>query len=81
MPSFGDGGKRDEIFEVTAFDHLKTIGLNARPTASNDFQVRREAGAMPMNRFIDKRPGLLVHKDCQRLLLRGVRSFRRPAAK
>jgi len=75
------GSKRDEIFEVTAFDHLKTIGFNARPTASNDFQVRREAGAMPMNRFIDRKPGLQVHKDCQRLRksLAGGYHFKRVA--
>ena len=75
------GSKRDEIFEVTAFDHLKTLGLNARPTASNDFQVRREAGAMPMNRFIDRKAGLQVHKDCQRLRksLAGGYHFKRVA--
>ena len=75
------GQKRDEIFEVTAFDHLRTIGLNAKPTASNDFQVRREAAAMPMNRFIDKRVGLQVHKGCQRLRksLAGGYHFKRVA--
>ena len=61
------GMKRDEIYEVTAFDHLRSIGLTARPTASNDFRVRREAGAMPMNRLIEGKPGLLVDKRCQRL--------------
>ena len=60
------GGKRDEIFEVTAFDHLRTLGLRAQPTNSNAFMVRREAGAMPMNRLIDGKPGLLVSKDCNR---------------
>ena len=54
--------KRDEIYEVTAFDHLRSIGLTARPTATNDFKVRREAGAMPMNRLIDGKPGLLIDK-------------------
>jgi hypothetical protein len=61
------GQKRDEIFEVTAFDHLRTIGLVARPTATNDFRVRREAGAAPMNRLIQGKPGLLVDKRCKRL--------------
>ena len=61
------GQKRDEIFEVTAFDHLLTIGLVARPTATNDFRVRREAGAAPMNRLIQGKPGLLVDKRCIRL--------------
>lgn len=61
------GSKRDEIFEVTSFDYLRTLGLNARPTASNDFQVRREAGAAPMLRLIDGRPGLQIHADCKQL--------------
>lgn len=75
------GGKRDEIFEVTAFDHLRTHGFNARPTQSNDFMVRREAGAMPMNRLIDGRPGLLVSKDCARIRksLSGGYHFKRVA--
>ena len=61
------GMKRDEIFEVTSFDHLRSIGLTARPTASNDFQVRREAGAAPMTRLIQGKPGLLIRKNCKRL--------------
>ena len=78
---FGDpaGQQRDQIYEVTAFDHLKTLGMNARPTASNDFKVRREAGAMPMNRLIDGKPGLLVAAKCERTrkALSGVYHFRR----
>jgi hypothetical protein len=61
------GMKRDEIFEVTAFDHLRTIGMTAQPTASNDFQVRREAGAAPMLRLVDGKPGLRVHSRCTKL--------------
>ena len=61
------GGARDQIFEVTSFDHLRSIGINARPTASNDFMVRREAGAAPMTRLINGRPGLLVHSKCNQL--------------
>ena len=78
---FGDpaGQQRDQIYEVTAFDHLKTLGMNARPTASNDFKVRREAGAMPMNRLIDGKPGLLVAAKCERTrkALSGGYHFRR----
>ena len=61
------GMKRDEIYETTAFQHLQTIGLNARPTASNSFRVRREAGAAPMTRLINSKPGLLINKKCLRL--------------
>ena len=78
---FGDpaGQQRDQIYEVTAFDHLKTLGMNARPTASNDFKVRREAGAMPMNRLIDGKPGLFGAAKCERTrkALSGGYHFRR----
>jgi len=75
------GSKRDEIFEVTAFDHLKTQGLNARPTVSNDFKVRREAGAMPMNRLINGKAGLIVNTSCAQLrkALAGGYYFKREA--
>ena len=75
------GSKRDEIFEVTAFDHLKTQGLNARPTVSNDFKIRREAGAMPMNRLINGKAGLIVNRSCSSLRksLAGGYYFKREA--
>jgi hypothetical protein len=60
------GMQRDAIYEVTAFDHLKTLGLMARPTATNDWKSRREAMAAPMLRFVDKKPGLLIAKTCHR---------------
>ena len=60
------GQQRDQIFEVTAFDHLKTLGLTARPAATNDWKTRREAMASPMIRYIDKAPGLLVDRKCTR---------------
>jgi hypothetical protein len=61
------GNKRDEIYEVTAFDHLRSIGFKAQPTDSNAFQVRREAGASPMSRLISGKPALMVDKKCLRL--------------
>jgi len=61
------GMQRDAIYETTAFDHLKTLGYNARPTVSNDFKIRREAGASPMGRMIMGKPGILVNKKCLRL--------------
>ncbi|MDB2638742.1 TerL [Alphaproteobacteria bacterium] len=61
------GNKRDEIYEVTAFDHLRSLGFKAQPTESNAFQVRREAGAAPMSRLISSKPGLIVDKKCLRL--------------
>lgn len=43
--------------------------------------VRREAGAMPMNRLIDGKPGLLVSRECARTrkALSGGYHFKRVA--
>ena len=61
------GMQRDAIYEVTAFDYLRTLGLKAQPTASNNFQVRREGAAAPMQRLIAGKPGLIVHTSCKKL--------------
>jgi hypothetical protein len=61
------GQQRDAIYETTAFEFLRTIGLRAQPTASNDFKVRREGAAAPMNRMVMGKPGLLVDKSCKML--------------
>jgi hypothetical protein len=61
------GMQRDAIYEVTAFDYLRTLGLRAQPTPSNDFKVRRESAAMPMQRLINGKPGLIVHTSCKLL--------------
>jgi hypothetical protein len=61
------GMQRDQIFETTAFDHLKSLGMLARPTATNEFRTRREAMAIPMGRLIEGKPGFLVSKKCVRL--------------
>lgn len=75
------GAAREGIWEVTAFDHLKSLGLLARPAPSNDVSVRREAGASPMLRLIDGKPGLLVNRSCVRLRksLAGGYCFKRVA--
>jgi hypothetical protein len=75
------GMQRDAIYEVTAFDHLRTLGLRAQPTHSNDFKVRREAAAMPMQRLITGKPGLIVSRECKllRKSLAGGYHFKRIA--
>ncbi len=75
------GMARDAIYEVTAFDYLKTLGLRAQPTASNDFKVRREASAAPMQRLINGKPGLIVNRECKllRKSLAGGYHFKRIA--
>ena len=61
------GQQRDQIFETTAFDHLKTHGMLARPTATNEFRTRREALAIPMGRLIEGKPGFMIDRKCMRL--------------
>jgi hypothetical protein len=75
------GMQRDGIYEVTAFDHLRTLGLRAQPTASNDFRARREAAAAPMQRLIDGKPGLIINRSCKllRKSLAGGYHFKRVA--
>jgi hypothetical protein len=73
------GMQRDAIYEVTAFDYLRTLGLRAQPTPSNDFKVRREAAAAPMQRLIAGKPGLIVNTKCKmiRKSLAGGYHFKR----
>jgi hypothetical protein len=75
------GMARDAIYEVTAFDYLRTLGLRAQPTPSNDFKVRREAGAAPMQRLISGKPGIIISTDCKmiRKSLSGGYHFKRVA--
>lgn len=75
------GMSRDQIYETTSFDHLKTHGILARPTATNEFRTRREAAAIPMGRLIDGKPGFLIDRKCMRLRksLNGGYHFRRIA--
>ena len=67
--AWGDpaGMSRDAIYEVTAFDFLRQLGMRVQPTASNDFKVRREASAAPMQRLINGKPGLIVNRECKLL--------------
>lgn len=81
--TWGDpaGSQRDQIFETTAFDHLKTHGILARPTATNEFRTRREALAIPMGRLIEGKPGFMIDRKCMRLRksLNGGYHFKRIA--
>jgi hypothetical protein len=61
------GQQRDQIYETTSFAYLQSIGLLARPAATNDWKTRREAMAAPMIRLIDKKPGLLIDRKCARI--------------
>ena len=75
------GLARSTLNEETSFDHLKTHGIIARPCATNNFQARREAVAMPMSRLIDNKPGFRVDRKCVRIrkCLAGGYHFKRVA--
>ena len=75
------GVSRSTLNEETSFDHLKTHGIIARPCATNNFQARREAVAMPMTRLIENKPGFRIDRKCVRLrkCLSGGYHFKRVA--
>jgi hypothetical protein len=63
------GDKRDELFETSAIQHMKSRGFNVRPCTTNNIMTRREAYAVPMGRLINTgsgkvRPGFAVDKRC-----------------
>ncbi len=55
------------VYRLSRFDYLRKLGLRAQPTHSNDFKVRREGAAAPMQRLIDGKPGLIVDRTCKML--------------
>ena len=75
------GLQRDAIYETTAFEFLRSLGLKAEPAPTNDFKARREAAAGPMGRMVMGKPGLLVNKSCKllRKSLSGGYHFKRVA--
>lgn len=68
---YGDpaGDQRAQTDERTPFMILNALGLLASPARTNDFNLRREAVAQPLMRFIDGKPGLAIHPKCHQLRL------------
>ena len=64
---YGDpsGDNRAQTDERTPFQILRTAGIEAYPTDTNDFVIRREAIASNLQRFVDGHPGLLITKRCE----------------
>lgn len=66
---YGDpaGGQRSQSnSDDTPFKILQAQGINILPAAkNNDYTLRREAVAIPMQRLIDGVPGLLVSPKCK----------------
>ncbi|RMD95094.1 MAG: TerL, partial [Alphaproteobacteria bacterium] len=66
------GAKRDEVFEVAVFDHLRRHGFDARPAPTQDPRLRVQAISAPCERMIDGRPGLLVSREGAPWLHKGL---------
>lgn len=60
-PAGNAASQADE--EVTPFKMLASEGVMAKPAPTNDFEIRREAVATPMQQFIDGEPGLVIHPE------------------
>lgn len=78
------GKQRDMVFETQAIDYLRQAGLPCReaPDSANSIRSRIEAWKQVTTRYIDGRPGLLVHPRCTTLRagLAGRWHFRRTLA-
>jgi hypothetical protein len=72
---YGDpaGDQRAQTDEVTPFQILRTHGIIARPTNTNDPVVRTESVMAMLNRMIDGLPGFLLDPSCK-VLRQGFRS-------
>lgn len=66
---FGDpaGATRDEIFETSGFQHLRSKGIPMYPAPTQNPKSRIEAIRTPMGRLIDGQPGFQIHKRCTML--------------
>jgi hypothetical protein len=71
---YGDpaGDIRAQTDERTPYDVLRTAGIMAYPTSSNDPALRIDAVEACLTRFIDGQPGLLLDPDCK-ILRKGFR--------
>lgn len=73
------GVTRDGIYETMAFEHLRAKGWNFQPAPSQDINIRIDAIKQPMGRYIDGKPGILIHRRCSTLIqaLSGQWKYRR----
>ncbi len=77
-PAGGHGTQSDER---TCFDILRAAGITVRPSpvGNNDWTIRREAGAAPLNRMVNGLPGYLIDPRCKHIIkgFRGGFRYRR----
>lgn len=73
------GDTESQTDEQTCFQILNANGVNARPAATNDWTIRREAVANPLSQLIDGKPRLVVSPKCKitRKGMRGGYEYRR----
>jgi hypothetical protein len=62
------GDNRVGTDEDTPFRVLRRGGLLVRPTATNDPALRIEAVTQPLERLVDRKPGLVVDPGCRNLI-------------
>jgi hypothetical protein len=62
------GDNRVGTDEDTAFLVLRRAGIPIRPTATNDPSLRIEAMTQPMERLVDKHPGLVIDPSCRNFI-------------
>ena len=67
---FGDpaGDFRAQTDETTPFQIMRSAGLNARPTHSNDVSLRLESVNAPLSRMIDGVAGFIIDPRCATLI-------------
>jgi hypothetical protein len=80
--SWGDpaGFKRDELFETSAFDHMRQRNIPISPAPTNDVKMRVQAIKAPFGRMMpDSRPGIIINARCKQLIkaLAGKWCYRR----
>lgn len=69
--AWGDpaGKQRDELYETAVFEHLtRACGVKVRGAPSQVIQLRIDALRAPMTRFVDGKPGILIHPRCRKLI-------------
>ncbi len=70
---YGDpaGDQRAQTDEKTPFQILRANGIEAKPTYTNDFIIRRESMAVPMLRMVEGKPSFVISPKCK-LLRKGL---------
>lgn len=66
-----DANKRDD-FGVVIFQHLRNVGIPARPASSNDVEYRMKITRSPFARMVkfggEARPAIIIHRRCKKLI-------------